>query len=126
VPKREGYARFCSLARGLDIVGERWTLVVLQELLHSARRYSELRGLLPGIGSNVLSDRLRSLEGHGLIERVPRRIGEGVVYVLTARGRQLGPAMAMFRHWGLDELLPPANEPDPYPLFPALGGGTKT
>lgn len=110
MPKWDGYARFCSLARGLDVVGERWTLVVLQELLHSPRRYSELRSLLPGIGSNVLSDRLRNLERHGLVERVPGPVGEGVEYALTTRGRQLGPAMALFRQWGLDELLPPAGK----------------
>ena len=110
VPKWEGYARFCSLARGLDVIGERWTLVILQELLHAPRRYSELRSLLPGIGSNVLSDRLRSLERHGLVERVPGSIGEGVVYALAARGRQLGPAISQFRQWGLDVMLPPAGE----------------
>jgi DNA-binding HxlR family transcriptional regulator len=110
VPKWEGYARFCSLSRGLDVIGERWTLVVLQELLHSPRRYSELRSLLPGIGSNVLGDRLRSLERHGLVQRIPGPVGEGVEYALTTRGRQLGPAMAVFRQWGLDELLPHAGE----------------
>jgi DNA-binding HxlR family transcriptional regulator len=108
VAKWDGYARFCSLARGLDVVGERWTLVILQELLHSPRRYSELRALLPGIGSNVLSDRLRNLEHHGVVERIPGSVGEGVAYTLTERGRELGPAMAMFRQWGLDEMLPPA------------------
>jgi DNA-binding HxlR family transcriptional regulator len=110
MPKWEGYARFCSLARGLDVVGERWTLIVLQELLQSPRRYGELRGLLPGIGSNVLGDRLRNLERHGLVARIPGPVGEGVEYALTARGRQLGPAMALLMQWGLDELLPLSGE----------------
>jgi DNA-binding HxlR family transcriptional regulator len=109
VPKWEGYGRFCSLARGLDLVGERWTLVIIQELMHAARRYSDLRALLPGIGSNVLSDRLRRLETGNLVQRIPGPIGEGVQYTLTDRGRALGPALAMFRQWGLDELLPPAD-----------------
>ena len=116
VPKWDGYARFCSLARGLDVVGERWSLVIVQELLHSGRRYSELRLLLPGIGSNVLSDRLRSLEAREVIERVASGVGEGVHYTLTARGRALGPALALFRQWGLDELLPPPGSAVPLPL----------
>lgn len=103
----DGYARFCSLSRGLDVVGERWTLVIIQELLHRPRRYSELRSLLPGIGSNVLSARLRSLEARGVVERIAGGVGQGVVYALTDRGRSLGPALALFREWGLDELLPP-------------------
>jgi DNA-binding HxlR family transcriptional regulator len=109
VAKWDGYDRFCSLARGLDVVGERWTLVILQELLHSPRRYSELRALLPGIGSNVLSERLRGLEHHNVVERIPGPVGEGVAYTLTQRGHALGPAMATFRQWGLDEMLPPTG-----------------
>ena len=108
--KREGYGRFCSLARGLDLVGERWTLVIIQELLHTPRRYGVLRQLLPGIGSNVLSDRLKRLETGGVIERVPGGVGEGVEYSLTERGVALGPALALFRRWGIDELLPPAGD----------------
>ena len=107
--KRAGYERFCSLARGLDVVGERWTLVVLQELLHRPRRYNELRALLPGIGSNVLADRLRNLEHNGIVARVPGAVGEGVAYTLTECGMRLAPALALFRQWGLDEVLPPAT-----------------
>ena len=109
--KRAGYERFCSLARGLDVVGERWTLIVLQELIHRPRRYNELRGMLPGIGSNVLADRLRHLEHHGVIARVSGAVGEGVAYTLTERGTRLAPAIALFREWGLDEMLPPGAAP---------------
>ena len=104
--QRGGYERFCSLARGLDIVGERWSLVIIQELLHRPLRYGELRSKLPGIGSNVLGDRLRRFEQNHLVLRVPGGVGEGVAYALTDRGRDLGPALAMFRRWALDELLP--------------------
>jgi DNA-binding HxlR family transcriptional regulator len=90
-------------------VGERWTLVIIQELLHAPRRYNELRTLLPGIGSNVIAERLRTLETHGIVERAVGAVGEGVVYQLTDRGRALGPALAMFRQWGLDEMLPPGG-----------------
>ena len=104
--QRGGYERFCSLASGLDVVGERWSLVIIQELLHRPLRYGELRSKLPGIGSNVLGDRLRRFEQHHLVQRVPGGVGEGVAYALTDRGRDLGPALAMFRRWALDELLP--------------------
>jgi DNA-binding HxlR family transcriptional regulator len=104
--QRGGYERFCSLARGLDVVGERWSLVIIQELLHRPLRYGELRSKLPGIGSNVLGDRLRRFEQHQIVERVPGGVGEGVAYALTERGRDLGPALAIFRRWALDELLP--------------------
>lgn len=112
MPAWPGYGRFCSLARGLDLIGERWTLVIIQELLHAPRRYSELRSLLPGIGSNVLAERLRRLETGQVVERVPGAVGEGVRYRLTDRGRRLGPALAELRQWGLDELLPPTGHAD--------------
>lgn len=108
--QRDGYRRFCSLSRGLDVVGERWSLVIIQELLHRPLRYGELRSKLPGIGSNVLSDRLRRFEQHHLVERLAGNVGTGVQYSLTERGRDLGPALAMFRRWALDELLPPDDE----------------
>src|SRR5450759_3964372 len=106
MPKWEGYGRFCSLARGLDLVGERWTLVIIQELMHAARRYSDLRTLLPGIGSNVLSDRLRRLETGNLVRRIPGPIGEGVQYTLTDRGRALGPGDPLDEVTGLQAAEP--------------------
>jgi len=119
--KRSGYERFCSLARGLDIVGERWSLVIIQELLHRGLRYGELRQLLPGIGSNVLAERLRAFEAHGIVERVPGAVGGGVTYALTDRGQQLAPVLASFRRWALDELLPiDVAEPARYNLSYAV------
>jgi DNA-binding HxlR family transcriptional regulator len=103
---RGGYERFCSLARGLDLLGERWSLVIVQELLHRPLRYNELRAKLPGIGSNILSERLRKFEQHGIVERLAGPVGDGVAYTLTDRGRGLGPALGAFRRWALDELLP--------------------
>jgi DNA-binding HxlR family transcriptional regulator len=104
---------------GLDLVGERWTLIIIKELLHSPRRYSELRHLLPGIGSNVLSDRLEELEAGCIVERLPGTVGNGVSYTLTSRRKELGPALALFRQWGLGEMLPSASSQevttyDPY------------
>ena len=99
-----GYGRFCPLARGLDIVGERWTLVIVQELLKSARRYSELVNRLPGMGTSVLTDRLRKLEGHGLVERRPAGVGEPILYALTESGLALEEPMRAFRQWGVTHL----------------------
>lgn len=103
--KWSGYERFCSLARGLDLVGERWTLLIVQELSFEPVRYNELKRRLPGIGSNILADRLRKLEAHRIIRRVPAAVGQGVLYELTARGDGLQPAIIELRKWGLDEQL---------------------
>jgi len=103
--KWPGYQRFCSLARGLDLIGERWTLLIIQELLFGPTRYNELRRQLPGIGSNVLAARLRKLEEHEIIRRVPAAVGQGVLYEATQRGKDLGPAIIELRKWGLGEQL---------------------
>lgn len=103
--KWPGYQRFCSLARGLDVVGERWTLLIVQEISFRPIRYNELRRRLPGIGSNILADRLRKLEEHGIVQRVPEGIGQGVRYELSERGRALIPAIVELRKWGLGEQL---------------------
>lgn len=103
--KWPGYQRFCSLARGLDVVGERWTLLIVQQISFQPTRYNELRRRLPGIGSNILADRLRKLEEHDVVQRVPEGIGQGVRYELTERGRGLIPAIIELRKWGLGEQL---------------------
>lgn len=103
--KWSGYRRFCSLARGLDLIGERWTLLIVQELSFDAVRYNELKRRLPGIGSNILADRLRKLEQHNIIRRAPAPVGQGVLYELTSRGTALVPAIVELRKWGLDEQL---------------------
>lgn len=103
--KWSGYKRFCSLARGLDVIGERWTLLIIQEVGFGPLRYNELRRRLPGIGSNILADRLRKLEQHDILRRVPAAVGQGVRYELTPRGQGLTPALVELRKWGLSEQL---------------------
>lgn len=103
--KWSGYQRFCSLARGLDLIGERWTLLIVQEVMFGPLRYNELRRRLPGIGSNILADRLKKLETHDILRRVPASVGQGVLYELTERGTALQPAIVELRKWGLDEQL---------------------
>lgn len=105
-----GYGRFCPLARALDVVGERWTLVIVQELLKRPSRYGDLAGRLPGIGTSVLADRLRKLEAAGVAERVPGPVGEGVVYTLTDRGTGLSEALAALRRWGVTYLTDPTAD----------------
>ena len=106
MPKQawNGYQRFCPLARGLDVIGERWTLVIIQELFSTPKRYSHLLSRLPGIGTSVLADRLRKLEANGLVERKVEGVGEPVVYALTASGRALDGPMRAFRQWGVQHL----------------------
>ena len=102
-----GYGRFCPLARALDVVGERWTLVIVQELLKRSSRYSELARRLPGISTTVLADRLRTLEAAGVVERRTGSPGEGIVYALTERGLALGDALEALRRWGVSYLADP-------------------
>jgi DNA-binding HxlR family transcriptional regulator len=102
-----GYGRFCPLARALDVVGDRWTLVIAQELMKRPSRYSELTRRLPGIGTSALTDRLRKLEAAGVVERRPGAVGANVIYGLTARGSELGDALEALRRWGVTYLADP-------------------
>jgi DNA-binding HxlR family transcriptional regulator len=105
-----GYGRFCPLSRALDVVGERWTLVIVQELMKRPSRYSDLARRLPGIGTTVLADRLRKLEAARVVERVPGSVGEGVAYALTDRGSGLCDALEALRRWGVSYLTDPAAD----------------
>jgi DNA-binding HxlR family transcriptional regulator len=92
------YGQFCGLARALDAVGDRWSLLIVRELLLGPMRYGELVASLGGIATNLLADRLRSLESCGVIER---RLGEasGVVYALTPWGSQLREPIEGLIRW---------------------------
>ncbi len=96
----DGYHRFCPLARGLDVVGDRWTMVVIHELLGKPLRFGELKESLPGIGNNLLSERLKRLEAAGLIERRVGDVGDGVRYATTERAEGLRPVFRELRRWG--------------------------
>ena len=88
------YGQYCGCARALDVVGDRWTLLIVRELLVRPARFSELSDGLPGIATNLLSNRLKALQAHGVVER--RLADPGVVYALTSWGEQLrGPLMAL-------------------------------
>ena len=105
-----GYGRFCPLSRALDVIGERWTLVIVQELLKQPRRYGALLDRLPGISTSVLADRLRHLERAGVVAREPGAVGAGVVYALTARGQELEEALRALRRWGAGFLADPTAD----------------
>ena len=93
--ERRSYEQYCAVARTLDLIGERWTLLILRDLVHlGPRRFSDLRAGLPGIGANLLTERLRRLEREGLVQR--RKLpppGASVVYELTERGAGLEPEL---------------------------------
>ncbi|HZD03211.1 MAG TPA: helix-turn-helix domain-containing protein [Actinomycetes bacterium] len=105
-----GYGRFCPLARALDVVGERWTLVIVQELMKRPGRYSDLARRLPGIGTTVLADRLRKLEAAGVVERDAGTVGGAVTYTITERGLALGDALGALRRWGVAYLTDPVAD----------------
>ncbi|SFR68708.1 DNA-binding transcriptional regulator, HxlR family [Microbacterium azadirachtae] len=95
------YGQFCGLARAAEIVGQRWTLLILRDLSVGPRRYSDLVAGLPGIPTNTLSSRLKELEDEGIVERAaPAGAERSVVYALTPRGQELGPALDALSRWG--------------------------
>lgn len=98
---RRTYRQYCGLARSLDLLGERWTLLLVRNLLLGPQRFKDLIDGLPGIGTNLLAARLQELEQGGVISRrrLPAPAGS-VVYELTARGRELEPAVLSLARWG--------------------------
>ena len=101
-PARRAYDRFCPLSLALDQVGDRWTLHILMALLGGPKRYTELKQLLTGAGTNILSDRLRGLAANGLVSRATGNApGSETRYRLTERGAQLGPVIGSLATWGL-------------------------
>src|SRR4051812_7798116 len=102
------YGQYCGLAKALDVVGDRWSLLIVRELLlRDGCRYTDLRDGLPGIATNLLADRLRDLERAGIIQReeAPPPVAATLLR-LTGRGRQLEPAVHALGRWGgplLDE-----------------------
>jgi len=115
------YRQFCPLAKALEVVGERWTLLVVRELALSPRRYSEVERGIPGISAAVLAGRLRRLEDVGVIERqeLPPPAA-GTMYRLTRSGRDLARSMVPLAAWGTRWL--DTREPDEAfrPAWPLL------
>jgi DNA-binding HxlR family transcriptional regulator len=113
---RRRYNQICPLASALDVVGERWTLLVVRELLAGPKRYTDLQDGLPGLATDLLTARLRDLEAAGLVAR--RRLDPPApanVYELTERGRGLEPVVLALGRFGMD-LLPTLEEGEVVPL----------
>lgn len=113
------YHQHCGLAKALDLVGERWTLLLLRELLLGPRRWSQLLESLPGLTTNLLAKRLTSLREAGLVEKIPAPKGDPGPgqrgsYALTPRGRAIEPALMELGRWGAQAL---PSIPSPHDRF---------
>lgn len=99
---RRTYGQFCGLAHALDVVGERWTLLIVRELASGPKRYSELADSLAGIGTSLLANRVRQLETDGVVHRrlALDQPGSAVVYELSDAGRELASALVPLATWG--------------------------
>jgi DNA-binding HxlR family transcriptional regulator len=107
------YGQYCGFARALEVVGERWAMLIIRDLLGGPLRFTDLLNGLPGIPTNILTSRLKELEIAGIIERqaLPRASGAGVAYQLTPHGAALEPAIDSLGRWGATTLREPrANE----------------
>ncbi|MDT4914584.1 MAG: hypothetical protein QOC66_3712 [Pseudonocardiales bacterium] len=99
--ERRSYADPCGVARALDVLGERWALLIVRELSLGPRRFGQLREALPGVSPNVLSQRLRELDQDGVVHRYTLEPPASVVvYELTDRGHALGPILLELGRWG--------------------------
>jgi DNA-binding HxlR family transcriptional regulator len=96
------YGQFCGVAHALDLVGERWALLVVRELVLGPKRFTDLAAGLPGIGTNVLTSRLKELERGGVVQRraLPPPAAS-TVYELTDYGRELEPVLLALGRWGV-------------------------
>jgi DNA-binding HxlR family transcriptional regulator len=106
------YGEYCSIAKALDVVGDRWTLLIIRELLiRGGCRYTDLKDGLPGIATNLLSDRIRELESAGLVRRedAPPPVAT-TLFHLTAAGAELLPVLDAIGRWGVRYMMEPAGE----------------
>lgn len=98
---QRSYNQYCPIAHALDLIGERWSLLIVRDLLLGPKRFSDLRAGLPGIGTNILTDRLKALEQAGMIaRRVLPPPAASTVYELTSYGRELDGPLQALAQWG--------------------------
>ena len=110
------YDQYCPVAHALGLVGERWALLIVRELLHGPQRYTDLTASLPKIGTNILSSRLKDLEACGIVAK--RRLpppAASQVYELTEYGEALKPVIRELAIWGIRSLGPPSLDDAPAP-----------
>jgi len=107
----KSYSQYCPVAHALDLVGERWALLIVRELMLGQRRYTDLAEALPRIGTNILAARLRDLEAGGIVRKTKLPPPVAVtVYELTETGRALDPVLRSLAHWGALTMGPPAPD----------------
>ncbi len=103
--RRRSYDQYCATARALDVVGDRWTLLIVRELLAGPRRYTDLHADLPGVSTDMLATRLKDMEHSGLaLRRKLPAPSSSYVYELTPRGKDLLPVLQALGEWGAPEL----------------------
>src|SRR5437667_8457175 len=110
------YDQYCPVAHALDVVGDRWALLVVRELTTGPKRYTDLAEGLPGIGTNILAARLRDLEAAGVVtKKILPPPAASRVYELTDYGRELKPVMRELALWGARSLGPPTGDDELFP-----------
>jgi DNA-binding HxlR family transcriptional regulator len=110
------FDQYCPVAHALSLVGERWSLLIVRELLHGPKRYTDLAHGLPGIGTNILAARLKELESSGIVEkRTLPPPAASAVYELTEYGAELREAMYALARWGARTIGPPGPDDELYP-----------
>ncbi|MQY22318.1 winged helix-turn-helix transcriptional regulator [Nocardia macrotermitis] len=103
---RRSYDQYCGLAHALDVVGERWTLLLVRELMSGPKRYSDLEAALGGIGTSLLANRIKQLQADGVVgRRLLDPPVNAVAYELTTAGRELGRAVVPLALWGARHFL---------------------
>jgi DNA-binding HxlR family transcriptional regulator len=113
--RKRSYDQYCPVAHALDLIGERWSMLIVKELMHGPQRYTDLAEHLPGIGTNILAARLRALEEGGVIAK--RKLpppAASRVYELTDYGLRLKPVMRELAFWGARSLGPPTDAAELY------------
>ncbi|HEY7706798.1 MAG TPA: winged helix-turn-helix transcriptional regulator [Gaiellaceae bacterium] len=111
------YAQYCPVAKASEVLGDRWTLLIVREMLGGANGFNELQRGLPGISRSVLTDRMRALERAEVIERRTGPKGRTLEYRLTSAGRDLQPVVQAIGEWGATWSF---TEPRPEELDPDL------
>lgn len=115
-PMTKRYDEYCPVAHALGLVGERWALLVVLELMRGSKRYTDLAENLRGIGTNILASRLRDLEAGGVVaKRTLPPPAASKVYELTDYGRELRPVIRELALWGARTLGPPTHEDELFP-----------
>jgi DNA-binding HxlR family transcriptional regulator len=110
------FDQYCPVAHALSLVGERWSLLIVRELLQGPKRYTDLAHGLPGIGTNILAARLKELEGCGIVEkRTLPPPAASTVYELTEYGSELKEALYALARWGARTIGPPGPDDELYP-----------